>query len=78
MPQLIQRYTAPERINHWVVAVTFILLTLSGLALFLPEFFVLSWALGGGTWSRILHPFIGVLLALGSAALAGIVKLAMS
>jgi formate dehydrogenase subunit gamma len=64
MPQLIQRYTAPERANHWVVAVSFILLTLSGLALFQPEFFVLSYVLGGGTWSRILHPFIGVLLAL--------------
>jgi len=70
MPQLIQRYTAPERINHWVVAVSFILLTLSGLALFLPEFFVLSWALGGGSWSRILHPFIGVLLVLGFGRMA--------
>jgi len=70
MPQLIHRYTAPERANHWVVAVSFVLLTLSGLALFQPEFFVLSYALGGGTWSRILHPFIGVLLALGFGRMA--------
>ncbi|HWR88253.1 MAG TPA: formate dehydrogenase subunit gamma [Acidiferrobacterales bacterium] len=70
MPQLIHRYTVPERVNHWMVAASFVLLTLSGLALFLPEFFVLSYVLGGGTWSRILHPFIGVLLALGFGRMA--------
>ena len=56
MPQLIQRYTAPERVNHWVVAASFVLLTPFRSGAFQPEFFVLSWALGGGTWSRILHP----------------------
>ena len=35
------------------------------MALFQPEFFVLSYVLGDGTWSRILHPFIGVVLMLG-------------
>lgn len=65
MAQLIQRYTAQERANHWVVAISFILLALSGLALFQPVFFFLSYVLGGGTWARILHPFIGVVLALG-------------
>ena len=65
MPQHIQRYTPPERVNHWVVAVSFVLLTLSGLALFQPELFFLSYVLGDGTWSRILHPFIGVVLMLG-------------
>ncbi len=67
MPQLIQRHTTLERANHWVVAASFVLLTTSGLALFQPELFVLSYTLGGGTWSRILHPFIGVLLMLGFA-----------
>lgn len=60
--QLINRYTASERINHWAVAITFILLALSGLALFHPAFFFLSNLFGGGVWARILHPFIGVLL----------------
>ena len=64
MPQDIQRYTPSERVNHWVVAVSFVLLTLSGLALFQPELFFLSYVLGDGTWSRILHPFIGVVLML--------------
>lgn len=60
--KMIQRYTASQRINHWLIAGTFILLTLSGLALFHPAFFFLSHVLGGGPWTRILHPFIGVVM----------------
>lgn len=59
---LVQRYNVKERINHWWVAIMFILLALSGLAFFHPAFFFLSNLLGGGTWARILHPFIGVVL----------------
>ena len=61
-PQLIQRYTPAERVNHWAVTITFILLALSGLALFHPAFFFLANLFGGGVWTRILHPFIGVLM----------------
>ena len=32
----IQRYTDRERMNHWVVAIAFVLAALSGLALFPP------------------------------------------
>ena len=67
---LIQRYTGQERANHWLVAVTFILLTLSGLALFHPAFFFLTGLFGGGTWSRILHPFIGVVMFVSFLGLA--------
>lgn len=63
MSELVPRYSARDRANHWVIAITFILLAVSGLALFHPAFFFLSHLLGGGTWSRILHPFIGVVLA---------------
>jgi formate dehydrogenase subunit gamma len=59
---LVQRYNVNERINHWVVAITFVLLALSGLALFHPAFFFLTNLFGGGTWARILHPFIGVVM----------------
>ncbi|NYT59958.1 formate dehydrogenase subunit gamma [Alcaligenaceae bacterium] len=61
-PRLIQRYTASQRINHWIIAITFVLLAVSGLALFHPSFYWLSNLLGGGVWTRILHPFIGVLM----------------
>ncbi len=70
MSTLIQRYTAKERSNHWFVAIAFVLAALSGLALFHPAFFFLSNLLGGGTWSRILHPFIGALMFLSFLVLA--------
>lgn len=59
---MIVRYTSAERSNHWAVAICFVLLALSGLALFHPAFFFFSNLFGGGVWMRILHPFIGVLL----------------
>src|ERR1700692_2191881 len=55
----IIRYTAATRINHWIVAISFVLLALSGLALFHPALFWLTNLFGGGPWTRILHPFIG-------------------
>ena len=56
----VPRYDANERLTHWVVAILFVLLTASGLAFFHPAFWFLSGLLGGGVWSRILHPFLGV------------------
>ncbi|MHB8743569.1 MAG: formate dehydrogenase subunit gamma [Sulfuricaulis sp.] len=60
---LIERYKPADRVNHWFTAITFILLALSGLALFHPAFFWLTNLFGGGPWTRILHPYIGVVLA---------------
>jgi formate dehydrogenase subunit gamma len=67
---VIQRYNDAERINHWIVAITFILLALSGLALFHPAFFFLTNLFGGGTWARILHPFIGLVMFVAFLVLA--------
>ena len=61
----IVRYTAAERVNHWVVAISFVLLALSGLAFFHPSFFFMTNLFGGGPWTRILHPYIGVVMAIG-------------
>jgi formate dehydrogenase subunit gamma len=63
-PKDLVRYTASERANHWAVGMSFILLALSGLALFHPAFYPLSLLLGGGVWARILHPFIGIVMAI--------------
>ena len=63
-PETILRYTAAERTNHWLVAMAFILAALSGLALFHPALFGLSGLFGGGPWTRILHPFIGLFMLL--------------
>jgi formate dehydrogenase subunit gamma len=70
MSTFIQRYTVRERNNHWIVAIAFILAALSGLALFHPAFFFLVHLFGGGTWARILHPFIGVVMFLFFIAMA--------
>ena len=62
-PNLLRRYTHAERLTHWAVAIAYILLFLSGLALFHPFFWWASALFGGGPLMRILHPFIGVALA---------------
>ncbi|MFH7043143.1 formate dehydrogenase subunit gamma [Paucibacter sp. JuS9] len=60
----LQRYQDGERMNHWAVALLFVLAALSGLAFFHPAFYFFSNLFGGGAWTRILHPFIGLLMAL--------------
>lgn len=66
----IERYTPNQRTNHWIVAIVFVLTAISGLALFHPALFWLSALLGGGTWTRILHPFLGLLMTIAFALLA--------
>ena len=61
-PNLIVRYTPNERTNHWITAITFVLLALSGLSMFHPSMFWLSALFGGGQWTRILHPFVGLVM----------------
>ncbi|MDR3437571.1 formate dehydrogenase subunit gamma [Telmatospirillum sp.] len=62
--KLIQRYTAAERANHWVVAGCFLLLAISGLGFFFPAFFWLTDLFGTPQLARILHPFVGVVMVL--------------
>jgi formate dehydrogenase subunit gamma len=69
----IVRYTARDRTNHWLVAIAFVLAALSGLALFHPALFWLSNLFGGGTWTRILHPVIALLMTLAFLFLAAAV-----
>ncbi|SUH25908.1 formate dehydrogenase-O gamma subunit [Salmonella enterica subsp. enterica] len=56
----IVRYTAPERINHWIVAFCFVLAAVSGLGFLFPSFNWLMHILGTPQLARILHPFVGV------------------
>lgn len=58
----IIRYTKANRINHWINAICFVLLVLSGLAMFHPMLFFLSGLFGGGQWMRAAHPWIGTVL----------------
>lgn len=63
-PDLIERHGRRERLQHWVMALLFLLAAASGMALFHPALFWLSAVLGGGVWSVILHPFVGLAMAL--------------
>jgi formate dehydrogenase subunit gamma len=65
----VVRYATATRINHWITAICFVLLTLSGLSMFHPIFFFLSSLFGGGQWTRAVHPWIGIVLVLSYAGL---------
>jgi formate dehydrogenase subunit gamma len=69
MTTYLKRYEDGDRINHWVIAGLFVLAGLSGLAFFHPAFFFFSNLFGGGPWTRILHPFLGVAMVLAFAVL---------
>jgi len=69
--ELIVRYSAEQRTNHWIVVLAFLLAALSGLAMFHPTLFGLSGLFGGGPWNRVLHPFFGLLMVLAFLFLAG-------
>lgn len=57
------------RLNHWLTAACFVLLTLSGLAMFDPVLFWLSNLFGGGQSTRAIHPWIGIVLTVSYAGL---------
>jgi formate dehydrogenase subunit gamma len=61
----IVRYSLADRVAHWFVAITFIYLMLSGLALGYPRTAWLYDILGGGQTVRFLHPWVGVAFMLG-------------
>jgi len=68
-PVTVDRYTAGARINHWITAISLVLLALSGLALFHPSLYFLTVLFGGGQWTRAIHPWIGVVLFFSFAGL---------
>lgn len=72
--KMIARYSERERVNHWIGAIAFVLAALSGLALFHPSLFWMSSLVGGGTWSRILHPFFGLVMTASFVLLAVAVR----
>lgn len=65
----VSRYTAAARVNHWITAISLILLALSGLSLFHPSLYFLSALFGGGENVRIVHPWIGVVLMISFAGM---------
>ena len=62
-PGELVRYDDRERMSHWLTALLLLAAAASGLAFFHPSFYFLTHLFGGGSWTRILHPFIGVATA---------------
>lgn len=60
MPKEIIKYTTGVRVLHWVNAVTFVLLFLTGLFLFIPQLGPLA----AGGWTRIVHRVAAVFFVL--------------
>jgi formate dehydrogenase subunit gamma len=56
----VLRYPFAERANHWIAAISYIYLLLTGLAFWSPALFWLATVLGGGQLSRTLHPWVGL------------------
>ena len=69
---LIHRFSFLERIVHWVVGVTFVVLLGTGLAFAYPSLFWLTTLLGGGAAARVLHPQIGALFGVGILFMFGL------
>ena len=65
----IKRFTYAERVVHWVVGLSFLLLLLTGLAFSHPRLYWLTALLGGGATARILHPWVGVVFTLAFVAM---------
>jgi len=64
--RLIERFNAVERASHWVMAVSFVLLALSGIVILFGKHIVLPWlGYGAFSWltvvSKNIHNFVGPL-----------------
>jgi formate dehydrogenase subunit gamma len=59
----VTRFTASERVIHWVVALSFLYAALTGLALWSPRLYWLAAIFGGGVTIRAWHPLGGLLFA---------------
>ncbi len=65
--KMVQKTTAFERVNHFVLLVSFFVLTLTGLGF---TYKILNWintAFGGNVWADIFHKWFGVAFAVSAA-----------
>ncbi len=61
----LRRFSFLQRVVHWVVGLTFVVLLLTGLAFSYPSLFWLTTLIGGGPAARVLHPQIGAVFGIG-------------
>ena len=61
----VLRYSFPERAWHWIAGFSYLYLGLTGLAFWSPWLFWIAVVFGGGQISRTLHPWVGLIFAVG-------------
>ena len=59
----ILRYTLIERVMHWIAAIAYTYVLLTGLAFYSPHLYWIATILGGAPTSRFWHPWLGVVFA---------------
>jgi formate dehydrogenase subunit gamma len=59
----VLRYTMAERMNHWVGAIAYVYLLVTGLGFWSPYLFWLTALVGGAPTARFWHPWVGLLFA---------------
>ncbi len=69
MSNYVDRFNAFERVLHWVLAVTFLVLLLTGLGLFAQSFFGLFTLFGGPQQSIQVHKITGIIFLVSSVLL---------
>lgn len=67
--KIIPRFSAPQRIVHWAVGISFCGLLLSGLALSYASLFWLTALFGGPSATRVIHPWLGVVYVVAIVAM---------
>jgi formate dehydrogenase subunit gamma len=61
--EMIPRYSFAERANHWIGALTYTYLLMTGLAFWSPYLYWLAAVVGGGPVARSWHPWVGLIFA---------------
>ena len=56
----VLRYTLAERTIHWIAALTYCYVLLTGLAFYTPHLYWIATILGGAPTSRFWHPWIAL------------------
>src|ERR1700723_3733445 len=60
---MIVRYTFGERVNHWIGALSYLYLLMTGLAFWSPYLYWLAAVVGGGPTARLWHPWLGLIFS---------------
>jgi formate dehydrogenase subunit gamma len=68
----VLRYSFNERLVHWLAAISYIYLMLTGLAFWSPWLFWIAMFFGGATVSRELHPWAGLIFVVATLMMYGI------